>query len=75
MAQVSMILFMYIRYDRVKIDAGSKIATKSKLRGLENSCFFKDQNHNFKKLKGQIIIKPKTFEANNVHLTSMKFFF
>jgi len=32
---------------------GAKIATKSKLRGLERVVFLEGQNHNFEKLKGQ----------------------
>jgi len=34
----------------VKIGVGAKIATKSKLRGLERVVFLRGQNHNFEKL-------------------------
>jgi len=36
----------------VKIGVGAKIATESKLRGPEKSCFLGGQNHNFGKLRG-----------------------
>jgi len=38
--------------DWVKIGVGAKIATESKLRGLERVVFLGGKNHNFKKLRG-----------------------
>jgi len=35
-----------------KLTWGVKIARESKFREPEKSCFFRDQNHNFEKLKG-----------------------
>jgi len=43
---------VHVSVDWVKIGLGAKIATESKLRGLEKSCLFRGQNHNFGKLKG-----------------------